>query len=142
VFFGFMFLAGCKKEETIKIWVGTEAREFYHVKMGEWVEKYNSTHEKPFPYTVKVESVDTGAAAAKFLDDTAVGADIFTIAHDNLGRLIAGASAIAPITDQGLLAQINNDNPSIFLEVIKGSVGEPAVEYTFRVPYIAQALVL
>jgi maltose-binding protein MalE len=142
VFFSFLFSAGCKKEEIIKIWVGSEARDFYEMKMNDWIENYNSTHDKPFPYTVRVESVDTGAAAAKFLDDTAVGADIFTVAHDNLGRLIAGASAIAPITDQRLLAQINNDNPSIFLDVIKGSVGEPAVEYTFGVPYIAQSLVL
>ncbi|MDR1836234.1 MAG: extracellular solute-binding protein [Treponema sp.] len=142
VFFSFLFSAGCKKEETIKIWVGSEARDFYQRKMDEWVVNYNAANSKPFQGTIIVESVDTGAAAAKFLDDTAVGADIFTIAHDNLGRLIAGASAIGPITDQRLLAQINNDNPFIFLDVIKGSVGEPAVEYTFGVPYIAQALVL
>jgi ABC-type glycerol-3-phosphate transport system substrate-binding protein len=141
-FFGFLFLAGCKKEETIKIWVGSEARDFYEIKMNEWVARYNASHDKPFPYTVRVESVDTGAAAAKFLDDTAAGADIFTVAHDNLGRLIAGSSAIAPVTDQRLLAQINNDNPSIFLEVIKGRVGDSPVEYTFGIPYIAQALVL
>jgi len=139
---GLGVLSGCKKTETIKIWVGTEAKTFYQVKMEEWVAAYNAAHDKPFPWTVMVESVDTGAAASKFLDDTAAGADIFTIAHDNLGKLIAGTSAIAPITDEKLLAQIANDNPSIFLDVIKGKVGDPGVEYTFGVPYIAQALVL
>jgi len=139
---GLNILGGCKKAEVIKIWVGSEARAFYQAKMDEWVESYNKTHDKPFPWTVTVESVDTGAAASKFLDDTAAGADIFTIAHDNLGKLIAGTSAIAPITDEKLLAQINNDNPSIFFDVIKGKVGDPGIEYTFGVPYIAQALVL
>ncbi|MDR2701727.1 MAG: extracellular solute-binding protein [Spirochaetaceae bacterium] len=135
-------LGSCKKAETIKIWVGSEAKEFYQVKMDEWVAAYNAANGKPFPWAVTVESVDTGAAAAKFLDDTAVGADIFTVAHDNLGKLTAGTSAIAPITDERLLAQIASDNPSIFLDVIKGKVGDPGEEYTFGVPYIAQALVL
>jgi arabinogalactan oligomer/maltooligosaccharide transport system substrate-binding protein len=140
---GLIVLNGCKKkEETITIWVGTEAKAFYQDKMDEWVAAYNSSHDKPFPWKVTVESVDSGAAASKFLDDTAAGADIFTVPHDNLGKLIAGTSAIAPITNQNLLAQIANDNPPIFLDVIKGKVGEPGVEYTFGVPYIAQALVL
>ncbi|MCL1958392.1 MAG: hypothetical protein FWF68_02190 [Spirochaetes bacterium] len=139
---GLCVLSGCKKTENITIWVGTEAKTFYQNKMDEWVAAYNAANGKQFPWTVTVESVDTGAAASKFLDDTAAGADIFTIAHDNLGKLIAGTSAIAPITDEKLLAQIANDNPSIFLDVIKGKVGDPGVEYTFGVPYIAQALVL
>jgi len=133
-------LSSCKKEETIRIWVGTEARDFYQRKMDEWVANYNAANNNPFPYTVIVESVDTGSAAAKFLDDTAAGADIFTIAHDNLGRLIAGASAIGPVTNQRLLQQINNDNPLIFLDVSRGVVS--GTEYTFGVPYISQALVL
>ncbi|MDR0474341.1 MAG: hypothetical protein LBH43_11800 [Treponema sp.] len=135
-------LCGCKKEDLIRVWVGSEAKTFYQVKMDEWVAVYNAAHDKPFPWKIVVESVDTGAAAAKFLDDTAAGADIFTIAHDNLGKLIAGTSAIGPIVDEKLLAQITADNPSIFLEIIKGKVGDPGVEYTFGVPYIAQALVL
>ena len=145
VFFIFLiislgFFTGCKKEEVIRIWVGAEVKDFYQKKADSWVQNYNSTNEKPFPYTVIVDQIDTGAAAARFLDDTDSGADMFTVAHDNLGRLIAGASAIGPITNQRLLAQIQNDNPSIFLDVIKGTVG--GVEYTFGVPYASQALVL
>jgi arabinogalactan oligomer/maltooligosaccharide transport system substrate-binding protein len=137
------FLACSQKQgETIKIWVGSESRDFYQTKMDEWVANYNAANSRPFPYAVSVESVDTGSAAGKFLDDTDAGADIFTIAHDNLGRLIAGASAIGPITDQRLLAQITNDNPVIFHDIVKGGVGTPPVEYTFGVPYISQALVL
>ncbi|MCL2065989.1 MAG: extracellular solute-binding protein [Treponema sp.] len=137
---GWQLSAGGGREDNIKIWVGSESRDFYQRKMNEWVEKYNRDNSRPFPWGVVVESVDTGSAAAKFLDDTAAGADILTIAHDNLGRLIAGSSAIGPITDPDLLRQIQNDNPSIFFDVIKGRVSD--VEYTFGVPYISQALVL
>ncbi|MCL2244744.1 MAG: extracellular solute-binding protein [Treponema sp.] len=118
----------------IKIWVGAEAVSFYQQKVNEYITKNN------FQYAITVEGVDAGAAAAKFLDDTAAGADIFSIAHDNLGRLIAGSSAIGPITDQALLRQILNDNPAIFHNVIKGTVG--GTEYTFGIPYRAQSLVL
>jgi len=136
--FGFL---SCKKEEDIKIWVGIESKDFYQTKMDQWVEAYKSSNGgKAFPYKINVEGVDSGSAAAKFLDDTSAGADILTVAHDNLGKLIAGSSAIAPITNEKLLKQIEDDNPSIFLEVVKGTVG--GQEYTFGVPYIAQALVL
>jgi len=139
--FSMAILTGCKaKEEQIKIWVGSEARDFYEKKMDEWVARYNASNDKPFAYTIAVESVDTGSAAAKFLDDLDAGADILTIAHDNLGRLIAGASSIGPVTDQNLLRQIQNDNPSIFHDVIKGAVS--GTEYTFGIPYRSQALVL
>jgi len=134
-------LISCKKEAGIVIWVGAESKSFYQTKMDEWVESYKSANGgKTFPWKISVESVDTGSAAGKFLDDTAAGADIFTVAHDNLGKLIAGSSAIAPITNEKLLNQIQADNPAIFLDVIKGTVG--GKEYTFGVPYIAQALVL
>ena len=135
-----LVFTSCKKEEVIRIWVGSEAKNFYQEKMDQWVAQYNAANSKPFEWTVIVESVDTGSAAAKFLDDTDAGADILTIAHDNLGRLIAGASAIGPITDEKLLAQIRNDNPDIFFGIIKGTVG--GQEYTFGVPYRSQALVL
>jgi len=135
-------LISCKKEPAImKIWVGAESKDFYQTKMDEWADSYKSANGgKTFPWKITVESVDTGAAASKFLDDTAAGADIFSIPHDNLGKLIAGSSAIAPITNEKLLKQIQDDNPSIFLDVIKGNVG--GNDYTFGVPYISQALVL
>jgi len=91
-------------------------------------------------YQIAVLGIDTGTAADSFLGDPEAGADIFTVAHDNLGKLIAGSSAIAPIKSEKLLAQVNQDNPDAFLSVIKGTVG--GNEYTFGIPYIAQALVL
>lgn len=133
-------LLGCGKATPLTIWVGAESVDFYTAKMTEYITNYNASHTEAFPYEVSVLGVDTGTAASTFLDDTEAGADLFTVAHDNLGKLISGSSAIAPITSQALLAQIAADNPQSFLDVIKGTVG--GVQYTFGVPYIAQSLVL
>lgn len=135
-----LVLSGCSSNKELLIWVGAESETFYQDKMNEYVENYNNTHDKEFPYEVVVKGVDTATAAATFIDDTDAGADIFTVAHDNLGKLIAGSSSIAPVLSPALLEQIQNDNPDSFLEVIKGTVG--GTQYTFGIPYIAQSLIL
>ena len=141
LFLAIMFGAvGCGGSSELLIWVGAESVDFYSAKMVEYVADYNATHEKEFPYEVLVVGVDSSTAAATFLDDTDAGADIFTVPHDNLGKLIAGSSAIAPVQSQALLNQINADNPQGFLDVIKGVVD--GTEYTFGIPYVAQSLVL
>ncbi|MGI6315606.1 MAG: sugar ABC transporter substrate-binding protein [Christensenellales bacterium] len=134
------FMGGCKTAAPLVIWVGVESVDFYQAQMDEYVKSYEAKYAKAFPYEIQVQGVDTSAAAAKFLDDTEAGADIFTIPHDNLGKLTAGSSAIAPITDEALLAQIQEDNPETFLGVISREV--QGTEYTFGVPYVAQSLVL
>jgi len=139
-FLAVFLITGCKKQSPLTIWVGTESMEFYQEKMIEYVANYKETHGKDFPYEIAVRGVDTGTAAATFLEDTQAGADIFTVAHDNLGRLTRGSSAIAPVTDPALLAQIKNDNPQTFLDVIDATVG--GTKYTFGIPYVAQSLVL
>ena len=134
---------GCspKKSNTpLTIWVGVESVDFYTEKMAEYVEKYKEKTGEDFPFSVSVQGVDTASAAAKVLDDLDAGADIFTVAHDNLGKLTAGASAIAPVRSEALLAQINADNPETFLNVIDMTV--QGTKYTFGIPYIAQSLVL
>lgn len=133
-------LVGCKKDAPLTIWVGTESVEFYQGAIADYLEMYEEENGEAFPHTIEVKGADTGSAAATYLEDTEAGPDIFTVAHDNLGKLIAGSSSIAPVTDADLLAQIENDNPDTFMNVIKGNVGGQT--YTFGVPYIAQALVL
>lgn len=133
-------IVGCKKEAPLTIWVGTESVEFYQGAIADYLEMYAEENGEAFPHTIEVKGADTGSAAATYLEDTEAGPDIFTVAHDNLGKLIAGSSSIAPVTDADLLAQIDNDNPETFKNVIKGNVGGQT--YTFGVPYIAQALVL
>jgi arabinogalactan oligomer/maltooligosaccharide transport system substrate-binding protein len=133
-------LASCGGEAPLTIWVGTESAEFYTQVMAEYAAAYEQRTGTEFPHEISVKGVDTGTAASIFLEDTQAGADIFTVAHDNLGRLTRGSSAIAPVTDQELLNQIRNDNPATFLDVIKTKVD--GTEYTFGVPYVAQSLVL
>jgi arabinogalactan oligomer/maltooligosaccharide transport system substrate-binding protein len=125
---------------TIKIWVGAESQAFYTEKVEDYKAYYLEQNGTAFPHNFQVVAVDTGSAAGVFLNDTEAGADIFTSAHDNLGRLIAGSSAVMPVQSQALLDQIENDNPEMFLNVIKGTFSE--VEYTFAIPYVAQSLVL
>jgi arabinogalactan oligomer/maltooligosaccharide transport system substrate-binding protein len=132
--------AGCGGKTPLTIWVGSESEAFYTAKMEEYKALYLETTGEEFPHEIAVKGVDTGTAASTFLDDTEAGADIFTAAHDNLGKLIAGSSSVAPVQSQALLDQIQADNPASFLEVIKGTVN--GTEYTFGIPYIAQSLVL
>lgn len=133
-------LSSCGGSKPLTIWVGSESVEFYRQAMTEYLSVYKERKGKDFPHKIDVLSVDSGNAASSFLEDTQAGADIFTVAHDNLGKLTRGSSAIAPITDAALLAQIENDNPDAFKDVIKATVG--GTRYTFGVPYVAQTLVL
>ncbi|MGI6506117.1 MAG: hypothetical protein ACOX2V_07060 [Clostridia bacterium] len=96
--------AGCaKKANPLTIWVGVESVDFYTAKMAEYVENYKAKTGEDFPYEIAVQGVDTGSAASKVLDDIDAGADIFTIAHDNLPKLTAGASAISSGQKPGLI---------------------------------------
>lgn len=125
---------------TIEIWVGDEVQEFYQNKANEYITQYETETGDEFPYTIDVKAADTGTAAGVFLDDPDAGPDILTVAHDNLGRLISGSPAIAPITSDSLLTQIQDQNPQSFINVIQGEYdGET---YFFGAPYEAQALVL
>ncbi len=137
----FLLLTSCSGgKKPLTIWVGIESVDFYAEMMDEYVEMYLQKTGKAFPHEISVQGVDTASAAAKVLDDLDAGADIFTVAHDNLGKLTAGASAIAPVKSQALLSQIKGDNPQTFLDVINMTV--QGTEYTFGIPYIGQSLVL
>lgn len=139
IFLSLFTLTSCK-EDKLTIWVGVESQQFYQEKMNEYVKKYNEKEDKSFPVKISVKAVDTGTAAGVFLNDVQVGGDIITVAHDNLGKLIEGSSAIAPIESEALISQIENDNHEVYVNAIKGFVqGE---EYYFGVPYIGQSLIL
>ena len=138
---GGLFASACGRSSgPLVIWVGSEVQAFYTAKMEEYVEYYNANNDSPFPYEVEVRAADTGTAAGVFLNDIDAGPDILTVAHDNLGRLISGAGAIRPIQSEALLAQIQDQNPDTFLNVIRAE--RDGVTYTFGVPYEAQSLVL
>lgn len=130
-------LASCNKTSskgTITIWVGGESVAYYQEVLN------NYKKENDFEYDFKVVESDAGDAAKVFLEDVEKGADIFTVAHDNLAKLTAGQSAIMPVTDESLLSQIEADNPDSFKDVIKKEMY--GNNYTFAVPYIGQSLIL
>ncbi len=133
-------LAGCAKKPALTIWVGSESKEFYAEVMADYIADYKVKTGEDFPHKIEVQGVDSSAAAANFLQDTDAGADIFTIPHDNLGKLTSGASVIAPFTDQTLIDGIYENSSEMFHDVIKATVG--GTEYTFAAPVIAQSLVL
>ena len=125
---------GNDSKGTITVWVGGESVSYYQDVLNDFKKKND------FEYDFKVVESDAGDAAKVFLEDVEKGADIFTVAHDNLAKLTAGQSAIMPVTDQSLLNQIEADNPDVFKDVIKKEMH--GNNYTFAVPYIGQALVL
>ena len=142
-------LAACNKptEEVqqggdLVIWVGSESLTFYEGVMQEYVDAYKAETGKDFPATIKVVGADTGSAADTYLTDTEAGADIFTVAHDNLGKLLAGSGSISAIKSESLIEQMEANNPEAFLDVcfLQGADGSAAQYYA--APIISQALVL
>ncbi|MBR0137267.1 MAG: extracellular solute-binding protein [Erysipelotrichaceae bacterium] len=83
--------------------------------------------------------MDTGAVAGIITQDPTNAADIFTVAHDNIGKLAANQCA-KPITDQSLIDQVLADNPASFQNVIYSVLN--GQKYLYGVPYISQALFL
>lgn len=136
-----LVLIACQKtSKPLEIWVGIESRDFYQEKANEYIQLYKEKNGKDFPTTISVKAVDTGTAGGVFLNDPTNAGDIITVAHDNLGKLTSGSSAILPIQSESLIEQINNDNHQVYVDAIKAVVlGE---EYYFGVPYIGQSLIL
>ena len=133
-------LAACGKDDGIVIWVGTESEAFYKKVVEEYIEQYNASHDSEFPFKITVKGVDSSSAAEAVKNDAQAGPDIFTVPHDNLGKMLGENPILAAITDQELLAQIEADNPDGYKNVIKATIG--GQERVVAVPYIGQALVL
>ena len=132
-------LASCGSQELV-IWVGEESASYYQEVLDKYVEDYNANNDKAFPYKVTVKGIDSSTAAEAVNKDPAAGPAIFTVPHDNLGKLIGTNPVIAALTDKDLLAQIEADNPEGYQKVIKNTVS--GREFVFAAPYIGQALVL
>ena len=127
---------GSKGKGEISLWVGAESVEFYQTVTKEYADSHAD-----FGYTVKVVAADTGTVGGSMLADNTGCGDIVTIAHDNIGKL-AQKTLVKPLTDAGLLAQIEADNPDEYKTVIKSKVGDSADKYVIGSPYISQALFL
>lgn len=132
-------LAGCGSSgKTVTLWVGSESVDFYSKVANEFIasQEEGSDFSK---YKVKVVGTDTGTAAASVIQDKNAGGDIFTVAHDNIGKLVQN-NCVKPIKDESLIKQVEDDNPEAYKDVIHSTVKEE--KYLFGVPYISQALFL
>lgn len=119
-----------EKKGKIQVAVGKESAEFYTALLKEYVDSHPQ-----FAYNVEVVSADAGTVADAVIKDGEAAPDIFTVAHDNIGKLTE-EDAVLPYIGEEIVAQIEKDNPDVFKEVIKVD-GE-----IYAAPYISQALVL
>lgn len=126
---------GFNPSQPMQICVGSESVGYYQQVLNKFVSDNN------LPFTIEVTGVDTGSYADTFLRDPSVGADIFVAAHDNLGKLLDGAGAIAPITNTKLVDQIDNTTEVAFQNVCYLAPAGSTPQY-YGVPIIRQSLVL
>ena len=133
-------LVGCGSKEkgpAITIWVGGESVKFYKKVCKEFFAEHPD-----YEFHASVKGVDTGTISGTITSDSQSAADIYTVAHDNIAKLVA-AGAASPITDDTLKAQIDADNPQAFKDVIYSTEGSTSGEKAlYGVPYISQALFL
>ena len=115
-----------KDDGIIRVWVGEESAEFYQKVCNEYVASHPD-----FGYTIEVKGMDTGSIAGTITNDPTAAADIYTVAHDNIGKLAANQCA-KPITDETLIAQVLADNPESYRKVIYSSLN--GQEYLYGVP--------
>lgn len=125
----------------ISIYVGNEDgnAEFYQELIDNYIAERNEAEPGSFPYQAKVSGVDLGSIASSILNDRSAHADIYSVANDNVGKLAQHGDAW-PITDQGLINQVSEDNTAAVVNVCESTVGEQKDLY--GVPYISQALFL
>lgn len=124
---------GSKK---IVVWVGEESIDFYRATCETFL---NDPANADFGFDIEVIGMDTGSVAGTITTDPTKAADIYTVAHDNIGKMAAGNYA-KPITNQELIDQILADNPDSFKNVIYSTQG--GQQHLFAAPYISQALFL
>ena len=122
---------GSGKSNEIVVWVGEESADFYQEVCNKYVE------DNELPYTITVKGMDTGSVAGTVTNDPSAAADIFTVAHDNIGKL-ASTQCAKPFTDEALISQVLADNPASFQNVIYSTL--EGKQYLYGVPYISQAL--
>jgi len=125
---------------TVTLWVGSESVAFYQ----EYAEKY--VQENGWKYKIQVVGVDTGSTGGQMTSDPTACGDIVVTAHDNIGKIVEKGYAF-PLVRNGLVNQIEADNPQSFLDVTKyvdpsTKTSENPKSYYYAAPFISQALFL
>ena len=123
-----------EKQGTIRVWVEEDAAWFYQNVC--W--QYTASHPE-FSWEIEVNGMDIGSVTVTITQDPQAAADIYTVAHDNIGKL-ADRQCAKPITDQALIDQVLADNPAPFQNVIYSSLN--GMQNVYGIPYNSQALLL
>lgn len=132
-----MGVIGCaEKGPAITLWVGGESAKFYQKVASNFFKEHSE-----YGYRVVVKGVDTGTVAGTITTDPEAAADIYTVAHDNIAKMI-DAEAARAIEDEELVAQVNADNPQAFKDVINFVPKDETEKKLYGVPYISQSLFL
>ena len=92
---GTLALTSCGPKKIV-VWVGEESATFYDKICQDFLAKEENAD---FGYQIEVKGMDTGSVAGTITTDPTKAADIYTVAHDNIGKLAAGNYA-KPITDR------------------------------------------
>lgn len=130
-------LAACgEKGPAITVWVGGESVAFYKKVCKEFFKAHSE-----YSFHASVKGVDTGTVAGTITTDPSAAADIFTVAHDNIAKLV-DAEAAYPIKNEGLIKQVVDDNPQAFKDVIYAKAKGEEQASLYGVPYISQSLFL
>ena len=140
VMFAMPLLASCGGSGgggTIRVWVGEESAEYYQTLCDEYLAEHSD-----FGYKIEVKGMNTGSVAGTITTDPQAAADIYTVAHDNIGKLASKNAYAKPFTDQSLIDQVLADNPESFKKVIYSLNESDNNMYIYGVPYISQALFL
>lgn len=135
---GAAFLAGCggPKGPAITLWVGGESVKFYQAAADKFFKEHSD-----LGYRAVVKGVDTGTVAGTITTDPEAAADIYTVAHDNIAKMVEAEAAL-PIEDEALIKQVTDDNPQAFKDVIYAVPKGETDKKLYGVPYISQSLFL
>lgn len=131
-----LFSCSGKQKGEITLWVGQESVQFYQKACATYL-----SQNPDFQYNVNVVGQDTGSVAGTIEKDPASAADIYTVAHDNIGKL-ASQNAGKPITMESLVNQVKADNSQSFVDACYFTNSADNNSYLYGVPYISQALFL
>ena len=125
----------------MQVFVGSESTVFYQTELNAFVQREIAAGNLPQGFEVEVTGVNSGSYADTYLRNAEDGPDLFVVAQDNLGKLLAGDGTLAPVEDEALIAQIESSNDPETLNSIYMSVAGSEGKY-YAVPIIKQSLVL
>lgn len=135
---GCLMSCGGGVSKTLTVWVGNEpgTTEFYQGVIDAWLQGEGAKYAD---YKIEAKGTDVGSISGSITQDPQAAGDIFTVAHDNVGKL-ASQMCAKPIGDPALTEQILADNPQGFIDVSYSNLNGKSMLYA--APYISQALFL